>query len=353
MTAGRSIRFAIAGVGNCASALLQGIAQARLPDGLRGVTWPVLGGYTVADLEPVAAFDIDVRKVGKPLAEACFAPPNCARVFCREVPWSFRVAMAPVLDGMPTHFHGLPEAARFVPSDLPPCDVAAALRASGAEVLVCFLPVGAQRAVEYFAEACLSAQVALVNAMPVFIASEPRWAARFEAAGVPVIGDDIKSQVGATVLHRALAKLLDLRGAELQRSYQLNTGGNTDFLNMTAPGRLESKRVSKTAGASPARITAERRTPLSAPGRVHRLAGRQEDRLHSTWAAWHMPPGRPSSAARRARLAQQRRAGLTRCGRRARQRPGLREFLVRVGVARCHLQQLSDVIMSPRRLERV
>ncbi|MFZ5479109.1 MAG: inositol-3-phosphate synthase [Myxococcota bacterium] len=242
----RSIRFAIAGVGNCASALLQGIALARRAGDLAGVTWPTLGGYWIQDLEPVAAFDIDARKVGRPLAEACFAAPNCARVVERQLPWQVEVSMAPVLDGMPAHFHALLPESRFVPSERPPCDVARELRDCGAEVLVCFLPVGAQRAVEHLASACLEARVALVNAMPVFIASDRSWAGRFAAAGVPMVGDDIKSQVGATVVHRALVRLLGLRGVRLLRSYQLNTGGNTDFLNMADPGRIESKRISKT-----------------------------------------------------------------------------------------------------------
>lgn len=242
----RTIRFAIAGVGNCASALLQGLARVRRIGEIPGVTWPSLGGYTLDDLEPVAAFDIDVRKVGRPLSEACFALPNCAQVIERELPWKVPVLLGPALDGMPPHFHALPEDRRFLPATGNPVDVTAALRASGAEALICYLPVGAQRAVEHYAAACLEAGVGMVNAMPVFIASDPTWAQRFRDARLPIVGDDVKSQVGATALHRALAALLEQRGARLLRSYQLNTGGNTDFLNMTAPERLSQKRLSKT-----------------------------------------------------------------------------------------------------------
>lgn len=249
MSAARPVRVAIAGVGNCASALIQGIHYYRASPGEHpdGVMEPVIAGCRPGDIEVVAAFDIDRRKVGRPLTEAIFAEPNCVRpfheTFAEPGP---TVLMAPVLDGVAPHMANYPDAQAFRAADLPPVDIAAELRASGAEVLVCYLPVGSEQAVRNLAEACLSAGVALVNCVPVFIASDPAWAARFREAGLPIIGDDIKSQLGATIVHRALARLFSLRGCTLDRTYQLNTGGNTDFLNMRAEDRLVSKRRSKT-----------------------------------------------------------------------------------------------------------
>ena len=203
--------------------------------------------YRLEDVEVVAAFDVDERKVGRPLEEALLAPPNCTTVFQEKLPaYKLDVCMGPILDGIAAHMRDYPDARAFRPSDATPCDVAQTLRETGAEVLVCYLPVGSEQAVRHYAEAALAAGVAFVNCVPVFIASDPAWAERFRQAGLPIVGDDIKSQVGATIVHRALARLLGDRGAELDRTYQLNTGGNTDFLNMLELSRLETKRVSKT-----------------------------------------------------------------------------------------------------------
>lgn len=260
-----AVRVAIAGVGNCASALVQGVEYYR--DRLEqcaGLLHPVIGPWQVGDIEFVAAFDIDRRKVGRPLDEAILAPPNCAQVFCSKVPPSpVKVQMGPILDGVAPHMADYPDEEAFRPADLPPVDVARALRASGAEVLVCYLPVGSEAAVRHYAEACLEAGVAMVNCMPVFIASDPHWAERFRRAGLPIVGDDVKSQVGATIVHRLLARLMEERGVRLERTYQLNTGGNTDFLNMLERSRLKSKKRSKTRS-----VLSQLPRPL-APGNVH------------------------------------------------------------------------------------
>ncbi len=246
----RKIRAAIAGVGNCASALVQGIAYyAARPDAQTpaGLMHPRIGGFGPADIELAAAFDIDRRKVGRPLQEAVFAAPNCTRVFQSELlPWDAPVLMGPPLDGVAGHMADHDEGDAFRPAELPPVDVAAALRDAEAEVLVCYLPVGSEKAVRHYAEACLEAGVALVNCVPVFLASDRDFAARFRKAGLPIIGDDVKSQVGATIIHRVLSRLLADRGVRLDRTYQLNTGGNTDFLNMLERSRLQSKKRSKT-----------------------------------------------------------------------------------------------------------
>jgi myo-inositol-1-phosphate synthase len=245
----RTIALAIAGVGNCASSLIQGIEYYRRhdPDESAGLLHPELGGYRLSDVRPVAAFDVDARKVGRPLEEAIFALPNCTRVFQPKVRASgVVVKMGPVLDGVADHMADYPPERAFRVADQPPVHVARTLRESGAEVLVCYLPVGSEDAVRHYAEACLEAGVAFVNCVPVFIASDPVWAARFERAGLPIVGDDIKSQVGATIIHRMLARLLGDRGVKLDATYQLNTGGNTDFLNMLEQTRLRSKRHSKT-----------------------------------------------------------------------------------------------------------
>lgn len=245
----REIRLAIVGVGNCASALLQGIEYYRLShsEPTAGLLHPEIGGYRLADIRPVAAFDVDSRKVGFPLEEAVFAKPNCTRTFQAELPhYDVTVQMGPVLDGVPRHMAEFPAERSFRVAEEKPCDVVQVLRDSGAEVLVCYLPVGSQKAVEHYATACLEAGVAMVNCMPVFIASNSKWAEEFRRRGLPIVGDDIKSQVGATILHRVLARLIADRGATLDRTYQLNTGGNTDFLNMMERSRLQSKKVSKT-----------------------------------------------------------------------------------------------------------
>jgi myo-inositol-1-phosphate synthase len=245
----KTIKLAIAGVGNCASSLLQGIEFYRVHDSREtaGVLHPEIGGYRIEDICVVSAFDVDARKVGRPLEEAVFAPPNCTTVFQEKLPmYGIPVQTGPVLDGVAAHMAEYPDDSAFRVSDAKPCDVAQVLRESGAEVLVCYLPVGSENAVHHYTTACLEAGVAMVNCVPVFIASDPLWARRFRERCLPIVGDDIKSQVGATIVHRTLARLLGDRGVKLDRTYQLNTGGNTDFLNMLEQSRLRSKRISKT-----------------------------------------------------------------------------------------------------------
>jgi myo-inositol-1-phosphate synthase len=238
------IRVAIAGVGNCASALLQGIEYyrgANPDDVVPGLMHVVLGGYHVGDVEVVAAFDVDAAKVGLDLGKAVFVPPNNTIRFTTLGDLGVVVQRAPTLDGLGQYYR---ETIEESPAD--PVDVAAALTEAGVEVLVAYLPVGSEAAQRHYAEACLTAGVAFVNAIPVFIASDPAWAERFRAAGIPIVGDDIKSQVGATIVHRILARLFEDRGMALDRTYQLNVGGNMDFKNMLERSRLESKKVSKT-----------------------------------------------------------------------------------------------------------
>ena len=243
------IRVAIAGVGNCASALVQGVEfyRQRPAAMFQGIMHPSIGGYGCSDIEFVAAFDVDARKIGRPLEEAIFAKPNCTLVFQSALTVSNVIVQAgPVLDGIAPHMAEYPDDVAFRSADLEPTDIAEALGASKAEVLLCYLPVGSEEAVRHYARACLDAGVAMINCVPVFLASDPGWAARFRAAGLPIIGDDIKSQVGATIVHRTLARLFADRGVGVERTYQLNTGGNTDFLNMLERGRLASKKFSKT-----------------------------------------------------------------------------------------------------------
>jgi myo-inositol-1-phosphate synthase len=244
----KRLKIAIAGIGNCASALVQGLRYYRdRPAGSAGLMHEEIGGYHISDLQVVAAFDVDRRKVGRPLEEAVFAPPNNTAVFQRELGFfGVDVQMGPVLDGIAPHMARYPESQAFRVADAAPVNVAEVLARSGAEVLVNYLPVGSERAVHHYAEACLAARVAMVNCIPVFIASHVEWASRFRERNVPIIGDDIKSQVGATLVHRALVRLMSDRGVRLDRTYQLNTGGNTDFLNMLEESRLKSKRISKT-----------------------------------------------------------------------------------------------------------
>ena len=249
MSKRQNIKVAIAGVGNCASALVQGVEYYRGRQGaaLEGVMRRSIGGYRCGDIEFVAAFDVDRRKVGRPLEEAIFAKPNCTRIFQSALPVSNVIVQAgPILDGVAAHMADYPDDAAFRPVDLEPTDVAAAMRASGAEMLLCYLPVGSEQAVKHYARACLDARVAMVNCVPVFLASDPYWARQFHDAGVPIVGDDIKSQLGATIVHRGLVRLFSDRGISIDRTYQLNTGGNTDFLNMLERRRLKSKKISKT-----------------------------------------------------------------------------------------------------------
>ena len=251
MTDQRStINVAIIGVGNCASSLVQGLAHYSGRNDAAGLMHHTLGGYRPDDIRVVAAGDIDERKVGRDVAQAIFAPPNCTVVFAPDVPATGAVVrMGRLLDGVAEHMADHPEARTFVPADAPEPsrdDVVAALRDAGVDVLMNYLPVGSQKATEFYAECALEAGVAFVNNIPVFIASDPAWAERFQKAGVPVIGDDIKAQLGATIVHRVLTDLFHKRGVKLCRTYQLNTGGNTDFLNMANHKRLEKKKISKT-----------------------------------------------------------------------------------------------------------
>jgi myo-inositol-1-phosphate synthase len=243
------IKLAIAGVGNCASSLVQGISyyRGRPADELVGLMHPDVGGFGPSDIEVVAAFDVDRRKVGKTLAEAIFAAPNCTTIFQPELddPGP-TVLMGPLLDGVADHMAHYDDAEAFRPADLPAVDVAQTLRDTGAEVLVCYLPVGSEAAVRHYATACLEAGVGFVNCVPVFIASNPEFAAEFTRRKLPVVGDDIKSQFGATIMHRVLSRLMGDRGVAVKRTYQLNTGGNTDFLNMLERKRLQTKKISKT-----------------------------------------------------------------------------------------------------------
>ncbi|MFL5296908.1 MAG: inositol-3-phosphate synthase [Phenylobacterium sp.] len=238
------VRVGIVGVGNCASSFVQGLshyAQAPSnapPPGLMNVE---LGGYHVGDVEVAAAFDIHAGKVGRDVGEAILAAPNNTTVFARPGKTGVQVQRGPTLDGIGRYL-----ADDIEEADAPPVDVAQALRQAGADVLVSYLPVGSQRATEYYAQQALEAGCAFVNCIPVFIASNPVWAKRFQKRGLPIVGDDIKSQVGATIVHRVLANLFRERGVRIDRTYQLNFGGNTDFKNMLERERLASKKISKT-----------------------------------------------------------------------------------------------------------
>lgn len=244
------IKLAIVGLGNCASALIQGIEYYKnknFTGAVPGLMHFNLGGYLPGDIEVVAAFDIDKRKVNRPLKEAVFAKPNCTKVFYPDLPdYPVKVSMGPILDGFAEHMKDHPEDRRFVPSEEKPADVVKVLKDSGAEILVSYLPVGSEEATKFYAQACLEAKVAFINCIPVFIASNDSWIEKFEEAKIPIIGDDIKSQIGATIVHRVLTKLCMDRGVKITNTYQLNVGGNTDFLNMLNRSRLASKKISKT-----------------------------------------------------------------------------------------------------------
>jgi myo-inositol-1-phosphate synthase len=243
------VRVAIAGVGNCASSLVQGVfyyRDAREDQEVPGLMHVNFGGYHIRDIEFVAAFDVDANKVGKDLGEAIFTPPNCTVKFCDVPKLGVEVMKAPVLDGLGKYLKSV------IPVDptQKEVDVAKVLKETKADVLLNYVPVGSYHAARYYAKACLEAGVGFVNCMPEFIVSDPTWAKKFEEARIPCAGDDIKSQVGATILHRTLVKLLVDRGVKVEESYQLNIGGNTDFLNMLEEERLSSKRVSKTEAVS-------------------------------------------------------------------------------------------------------
>ena len=246
------IKVAVAGIGNCASSLIQGVAYYNAldeghPDKYIGLMHYSLGGYTPGDIEFVAAFDIDKRKVGRPLSEAIFSEPNCTKAISIKLEdFPVIVLMGNVLDGVSAHMEDYPENRRFIVARKKPCDVVNVLKRSGADMLLNYLPVGSEKASAFYAEACLKTGVSLVNCIPVFIASNKDWAKRFEKKNIPVIGDDIKSQIGATIIHRMLTKLFEDRGVKFDNTYQLNVGGNTDFLNMLNRHRLKSKKISKT-----------------------------------------------------------------------------------------------------------
>jgi len=246
------IRVAIVGVGNCASSLLQGLefykhAPATAQSNPIGLMHYDLAGYKPGDIEVACAFDVDSRKVGRPLEDACFAPPNNTITIWRDLPrYGVKVDMGEIHDGIAEHMSQYPAEWSFVPSREQPIDIERRLRESGAEVMLCYLPVGSQKAVERYARACLATGVSLLNCMPVFIVSNEKWAAEFTEGKIPVIGDDVKSQLGSTILHRTIMKLFADRGIKVRHTYQLNTGGNTDFLNMLDRSRLGSKRKSKT-----------------------------------------------------------------------------------------------------------
>jgi myo-inositol-1-phosphate synthase len=238
------VRVAIAGVGNCASSLVQGVNYykgARPEDRIPGLMHIDLGGYHVGDVEFVAAFDIDAQKVGQDLAQAIFAGQNNTYKFCDVPPVGVTVQRGPTLDGLGRYLRDV-----ITESPAAPVDVAQVLRDVHAEVLINYLPVGSEQGARFYAEQALAADTGLVNCIPVFIAKDPTWRQRFEAAGLPIIGDDIKSQVGATITHRVLARLFEDRGVRIDRTYQLNFGGNTDFMNMLERDRLQSKKISKT-----------------------------------------------------------------------------------------------------------
>jgi myo-inositol-1-phosphate synthase len=239
-----SVRVAIVGVGNCAASLVQGVQYYRGADPsgrVPGLMHVQFGEYHIRDVEFVAAFDVDAKKVGRDLAEAITASENNTIKICDVPPLGLTVQRGHTMDGLGEYYRLLVEE-----SDEEPVDVVRVLRESGADVLVSYLPVGSEDADRFYAQCALDAKVAFVNALPVFIASDPAWAGKFTEAGVPILGDDIKSQVGATITHRVLAKLFEDRGVELERTYQLNFGGNMDFMNMLERSRLLSKKISKT-----------------------------------------------------------------------------------------------------------
>ena len=247
------IKIAIVGIGNCASSLIQGIEYYRTkrPEDAIGLMHWDIGGFTPSDIEVVLAIDIDRRKVGKDVSEAIFAKPNCTTVFQKELPTSnIQVKMGCVLDGISEHMKNYKDDHTFICSDekeLSEEECVAQLKESGTEILLNYLPVGSEQATRFYTECALEANVGFINNIPVFIASDPEYSKRFEEKNIPVIGDDIKAQIGATITHRTLVNLFEKRGAKLERTYQLNTGGNTDFLNMLNHNRLASKKESKTS----------------------------------------------------------------------------------------------------------
>ncbi len=269
-----AIRVAIVGVGNCAASLVQGVEYYRntpADSTVPGLMHVQFGDYHISDIEFVAAFDVDAKKVGFDLAEAIGASENNTIKIADVPPLGVTVQRGPTLDGLGKYY-----AETIEESPAEPVDMVAALKAAQVDVLICYLPVGSEAAAKHYAQCAIDANVAFVNALPVFIASDPVWAKKFEDAGVPIVGDDIKSQVGATITHRVLARLFEDRGVILDRTYQLNVGGNMDFKNMLERERLESKKISKTQAVT---------SNLSGP-----LGGKKEDRnVHigpSDYVAW-------------------------------------------------------------------
>jgi len=247
MVISMSIRVAIAGIGNCASALVQGVEyykNAKEGSEVPGVMHVLFGDYHIRDVQFVAAFDVNRLKIGKDLSEAIFTEPNCCFKFCEVPKLGVKVLPAPILDSVAAHMNDPFKV--YDPAELEKIDVAAVLKETEADMLLNFLPVGSYEATRYYAQACLETGCAFVNCIPEFIASDPAWAKRFEEKRLPVAGDDVKSQIGATIVHRALIDLFVSRGVKIEKTYQLNVGGNTDFLNMVDAGRLTSKMISKT-----------------------------------------------------------------------------------------------------------
>jgi len=248
----KNIKIGIIGIGNCASSLIQGITYYKNKERKEAIGlmhWDI-GGYKPFDIEVVAAFDIDKRKVGKDVSEAIFALPNCTTIFCKDIPKTgVKVHKGKTLDGFSDHMKNYDDKYTFVLSyekEASKEDVVNVLKASGAEILLNYLPVGSEEATKFYVECALEANVAVINCIPVFIVSNSDWADKFKEKNIPIIGDDIKAQLGATITHRVLADLFNKRGVKLERTYQLNTGGNTDFLNMLNLSRLASKKESKT-----------------------------------------------------------------------------------------------------------
>jgi len=243
----KKIRVAVVGVGNCLSSLYQGLEYYKDHDeeNIPGIMFSRIGGYHPSDIKVVAAFDVDRRKVGRPLGEAIFAKPNCARVFCDDVPDGPIVQMGPVLDGVSEYMQSQPEKYGFRVSNEEAVDVVAALKESRTEILINYLPVGSQEATEFYAQCAIDAGVSFLNCIPVFIASDPKWEKKFIDAGLPIVGDDMRSQVGASILSQVLQELAFDRGAIVDFHQQLNVGGNSDFNNMMVQSRLASKKKSK------------------------------------------------------------------------------------------------------------
>jgi myo-inositol-1-phosphate synthase len=245
----KPIKVAMIGIGNCASSLVQGVEYYRQNNSSQGLIHDKIGGFGAGDVDFVLGVDVDARKVGKDIAEAIFAAPNNTTVFQAAVPATgAKVIMGKISDGVAAHMTTVGEKGFILANDAEAdqARIVQAIKDSGAEVLVNFLPVGSQEATEFYMECALEAGVAVVNCMPVFIASQPEWEARFRAKNLPIVGDDIKAQVGATIVHRVLSSLFAARGVTVERTYQLNTGGNTDFMNMLDRQRLGSKKESKT-----------------------------------------------------------------------------------------------------------